>query len=211
MSDRAYNSTNALCLNLYNAGNPANHAKMNRSTMTMKHRLKTILPLAAVAMFASVSNAAITSYIFTGSNTPQSGESAGTIVGTFALEAPAGGGTVNLTTADTWSWELNHLTNNQTFTNGTMTSFNNFDVTLDASGDVTDVSFDGDSGPNFLGIQWDSTYTNAAGSRNSGADNRFNYSGGVVFLDNVTVSQVPEPSSLALLGLSGLALLRRRR
>ena len=185
--------------------------KDTMTTITKIHRLKTILPVAAFAMFASVSNAA-TTYNIDGSNTPQSGESTGTIANTFTLEAPVGGGTVNLTTlSDTWSWELNHLTNNQTFTNGTMTDFNYFDVTLDASGDVTSVLFDGDTSFGFLGIQWDSAYINAAGSRNSGADNRFNYSAGVVFLDNVTVSQVSEPSSLALLSLSGLALLRRRR
>ena len=176
--------------------------------MTKIHRLKTILPVAAFAMFASVSNAA-TTYNFDGSNTPQAGESPGTLAGTFTLDAPVGGGTVNLTQTDIWSWELNHLTNSQTFTNGTMTSFNNFDVTLDASGDVTDVSFDGDTSFGFLGIQWDSTYTN--GSRDAGNDNEFVYNGDRVYLDNVTVSAVPEPGSLALLGLSGLALLRRRR
>ena len=32
-----------------------------------------------------------------------------------------------------------------------------------------------------------------------------------LFIDNVSVSVVPEPSSLALLGLSGLALLFRKR
>ena len=35
--------------------------------------------------------------------------------------------------------------------------------------------------------------------------------GPVVHFDNITITPVPEPASLAILGLSGLALLRRRR
>jgi hypothetical protein len=34
---------------------------------------------------------------------------------------------------------------------------------------------------------------------------------GSVLIDDVTLSTVPEPTSLALLGLGGLAFMRRRR
>jgi len=35
--------------------------------------------------------------------------------------------------------------------------------------------------------------------------------GGGIRLDNVSITAIPEPSTLALLGLTGVALLRRRR
>jgi hypothetical protein len=184
---------------------------------------KTTMYVAVVACLmvamVSVSNAAITSYAFTGSNTPQSGEVAGTMAGTFTLDV-VGAGTVALDNSDVFSWEYNHDGNNNTFSSdgagtSTVAEFNtgSWYVTVDASANVTNINFDGDyiGYTDYLAINWDSSYTNAAGSRNSGADNRFNYDGGLVFLDNVTVTQVPEPGSLALLGLSGLALLRRRR
>ena len=126
--------------------------------------------------------------------------------GTFSLDV-VGAGTVALTTANDFSFTLVHNGNTQTFDDAT-TALYDFNVTLDQSGVVTSLRFDGDVGDNFLDLKFDLGAT--PDRANSGSSSQlYNYSGGRVFLDNVTV--VPEPATMGLLALGGLMLRRRKR
>ena len=191
------------------------------TTMTKKHRL--ILPLAAVAMFASasVSNAAVTSYSFTATNDA----TAGIFTSSFDFDSSAatpldiGGGefqyggtasspgqpsptvlpTIELNNPDypTAVWNLD---DDYWFIN----------IVTDAAGNPLRLNWDGDNVEEggFMGGTMDFVGGTGAVEQDAGpivhvgSFHEDPYSGVVL---------VPEPGSLALLGLSGLALLRRRR
>ncbi len=85
-----------------------------------------------------------------------------------------------------------------------------FEMTIDLDADTLEISYGGTS---FHSGVWD---TDAPGAPSIGGLNWWqagpNPSAGIsAYIDDISLTQVPEPSSAALLGLGGLALMFRRR
>jgi hypothetical protein len=178
--------------------------------MNTQHRIKTILPLAAVAMFASasVSNAASVVYVLSADG--------GVIAGNLTFDsaiAPTStdGGTGNHTfTHATTAIPAFSFTRS-----GTTGVFDNVNDTVTGLSLITDVSLtplflfididDSVSGSWFGTLIFDGgTHTfDTFGAAGQGTDQVTNAA--------LTAQAIPEPGSLALLGLSGLALFLRRR
>lgn len=92
--------------------------------------------------------------------------------------------------------------------NAPITGWHRFQVTLDGTNATftVDLNIDGNiNGTAVLPAAW-----NAAGIDTVRLGTGLSSAGGGVNFDNVKLEVVPEPASLALLGLGGLAMLRRR-
>jgi autotransporter-associated beta strand protein len=92
---------------------------------------------------------------------------------------------------------------------GALTGLSNADLFVNISG-VTQADMTGDvltiatSTSNFTGLSFNSVNV-------SGGTATVNYNPGSITLSNITVAAVPEPASLAMLGLGAVGLLTRRR
>lgn len=164
--------------------------------MTKKHLLKFTLPLAAVAMFASasVSNAATVVYNLTSDGAA--------VVGTLSWDSTVGvsfadGGisAFSFTRADTTDTydSVNDIVSEVVLTHSLGTP-----LTL-----LIDLD-DADESGTFLFTESVLDFDTGLGQLNS-------VGSGSVSVTGAALTAVPEPGSLALLGLSGLALLLRRR
>ena len=111
---------------------------------------------------------------------------AGTVTIAFQYDYYAGSGQSLL--AEVYAWDGS---------TATLLGSNDFG-TVDADNAIVDFSFSVGAGSSEIGQDFQLRFSNA---------------GGYTYIDNITgdFTAIPEPGSLALLGLGGLCLLRRRR